>query len=120
MKKYISLKNSNETMYNKLTQNLFPTGALFVLLAALLKLVDTNYVEYLFSLGALLLISFHALIAFKSNNASHRVQRLHRIGLFTSLFLAVGAYFMFTNSNSWIVMLLIYAVNTLYLSYRIK
>jgi hypothetical protein len=107
-------------MNDRTIQNLFPVGAIFVLLAAILKLSEVVYVEYIFSLGALLLIAYHGLVAYNQTNTDSRIQRLYRIGFLSSLFLAVAAYFMFTSSNSWIVMVLIYAVNTFYLSYRTK
>lgn len=107
-------------MNDKAINNLFPTGAIFVLLSAVLKLGNVAYVAYLFALGTLLLICYHGLIAYKNKNADSRNQRLYRMGFIASLFLGAATYFMFADSNSWIVMVLIYAVNTLYLSYRTK
>lgn len=107
-------------MNDKAINNLFPTGAIFVLLSALLKLGNIAYVEYVFALGALLLICYHGMIAYKNSIAELRIQRLHRMGFIASLFLGGATYFMFSGSNSWIVMVLIYAVNTFYLSYRAK
>lgn len=108
-------------MTNKAVLNgLFPAGAVFVFIASVLKYFEIQYVEYLFGLGALLVICYHGLQAYNQKDGDRNLQRLYRMALFSSLFLAVATYFMFTASNSWIVMVLIYAVTTLYLSFRIK
>jgi len=104
----------------KLFNQLFPVGASFLFAASLFKLNDQKYIEFVFALGAILLISYHAILAYNFKKEDKTLQRLYRMGFISSLFLAIGAYFMFTNSNSWIVMVLIYALTTLYISFRIK
>ncbi len=99
---------------------LFPVGATFVFAASLFKLNDQKFIEYVFAVGAFLLIVYHALLAYNFKDEDKTKQRLYRIGFISSLFLAIGSYFMFTGSTSWIVMVLIYALTTLYLSFRLK
>lgn len=102
-------------------RTLFPTGAMLVLIASLLRIfADFGQSVYIYGVGTLALIIYHAALAFGSDKKSALTSRQYRIGLFASLFLAVGTYFMYTDSNSWVVTTLIYAVITLYLSFRIK
>ena len=104
----------------KITNTLFPTGATLLFAASLFKLNEVKHIEYVFAAGSLVLIAYHAIIAYNFKKDDRGLQRLYRIGFISSLFLAVGSYFMFTASNSWIVMVLIYALITFYLSFRIK
>jgi len=104
----------------KIINLLFPVGATLVFTASLFELNDQPYNEYAFAAGALLLIVYHAMLAYKVGDENKTKQRLYRIGFMASLFLAIGSYFMFTGSTSWIVMVLIYALITLYLSFRLK
>ena len=106
----------NKTLIN----SLFPAGAILVFVASILAYFKIEYVEFLFALGAMALIAYNAILAFNQQDKDRNTQRLYRMGFISSLFLAVGAYFMFTDSNSWIVMVLIYTVTTLYISFRIK
>jgi len=106
--------------YTKLINLLFPVGASILFAAALFGFKDLNYTEYLFALGALLLIAYHAIQAYNFKEEDKVKQRVYRLGFISSLFLAIAAYFRFTDSNSWIVMVLIYAVTTFYLSFRMK
>lgn len=98
----------------------FPVGAALIFAASLFKLNDQPYIEYVFAVGAIALIVYHALLAYNFKNEDKTLQRLYRIGFISSLFLAIATYFIFTSSNSWIVMVLIYALTTLYLSFRLK
>lgn len=107
-------------MNNKILNVLFPIGGITIILATFLKINDNEFAKYFFSVGALLLITYHVIIALKNKNSESRIQRSTRMGFINSLFLAVGAYFMFTNANSWILAVLIYALATLFLSFRTK
>jgi hypothetical protein len=104
----------------KITNLLFPAGATLLFAASLFKLNDQPYIEYVFAAGAFLLIVYHAILAYNFKNEDKSLQRLYRTGFISSLFLALGTYFVFTDSNSWIVVVLIYALTTLYLSFRLK
>jgi hypothetical protein len=106
----------NKTFIN----SLFPAGAILVFVASILAYYKIEYVEFLFALGAITLIAYHAILAYNQQDKDRNVQRLYRMGFISSLFLGIATYFMFTESNSWIVMVLIYTVTTLYISFRIK
>jgi len=106
--------------YTKYINILFPLGATLLFAASLFKLNDQPYIEYVFAAGALFLIVYHAILAYNLKKEDKTLQRLYRIGFISSLFLAIATYSVFTGSNSWIVMVLIYALTTLYLSFRLK
>lgn len=107
-------------MNNKILNILFPIGGITIILASFLKITDNEFAKYVYSVGALLLITYHAIIALRSKNSESHIQRSTRMGFVNSMFLAVGAYFMFTDANSWILAVLIYALATLFLSFRTK
>lgn len=103
---------------SKRTYNLiFSIVALLTLAGAIATLFDLAFGKYLFATGAVGIIILQALQALAAD-LTQRAQRMHRIGFIASLMLALGAYFMFTGSNSWIVAVLIYALVSLFLSFR--
>jgi len=102
------------------SQILFITAGTIIILGAFAKLFDIEYAPYIFSVGAALLIFIQSKYAFDSKKLDARQQRLTRIGLLTSLMLGIAAYLMFTNSNSWVVAVLIYALSSFFLSFRGK
>lgn len=107
-------------MNSKTINNLFPAGAVLVFISAVLQFWKIPYLPVGYTLGTIMLIVYHAYTAYNTTETTKTNQRLHRIGFIASLFLAVGSYFMLTNSLSWIVTTLIYALITLFLSYRLK
>jgi len=96
----------------------FITAATLTILGSFAQLFKLVYAPYLFSLGVALLIFLHGMEVFDKTKTDKRQQRLARIGLLTSLMLGIGAYFMFVGSNSWVVMVLIYALSTFFQSFR--
>jgi len=94
------------------------TGGGLAVVGAVLELIDIVYAPYLFSIGAAILIFIQLKNTLENKDAEVRQKRLYRNGLFASLMLAVAAYFMFNNSNSWVVAVLIYSLSTLFLSFR--
>ena len=111
----------NKHMNKQILRSLFPTGAFIITIASLLQIfTELGFIAYLYSIGAIVLILYHAFMAFDNVNVSALTTRQYRIGFFASLFLGLASYFLFVESNSWGVMTLIYAVITFYLSFRIK
>ena len=102
------------------SQILFITAGTIIILGAFAKLFDITYAPYVFSVGAVLLIFIHGKNAFDRKIIDKRQQRLARIGFLTSLMLGLAAYLMFTNSNSWVVLVLIYALSSFAQSFRGK
>jgi hypothetical protein len=107
-------------MNPKIVQNLFPAGAILVFISSVLQFQEVPYMPIGYTLGSIMLIAYHAFTAYNTTETTKINQRLYRIGFIASLFLAVGSYFMLTNSLSWVVTTLIYAVITFYLSFRLK
>jgi len=100
------------------SQILFITAGTITMLGAFARLFDLKYAPYIFSIGAALIIFIQGKNAFENSSTDRRQQRLARIGFLTSLMLGLAAYFMFTGSNSWVVMVLIYALSSLFQSFR--
>ena len=105
-------------MQKHLTKTLYITGDLITFSGVILQLIEFHYAPYVFSLGSTLLIYMQILSFINNNDTEMRKKRLSRINLFTSLLLALAAYFMFTSSNLWVIAVLIYALSTLTLSFR--
>lgn len=105
-------------MQKQLTKTLYITGDLITFSGVILQLIEFHYASYIFSLGSALLIFMQIRSFMKNSDAEMRIKRLSRINLFSSLLLALAAYFMFTSSNLWVVAVLIYALSTLTLSFR--
>jgi hypothetical protein len=105
---------------NQYIDNLYITAAIITILGAFARLFDIEFAQYVFSLGVVLLIFLHGKNVFDKVEKDNRRQRLDRIGLFTSLMLAIAAYLMFTGSNSWVAFVLIYALSTFFQSFRGK
>lgn len=100
------------------SQYFYLIGGVFTLIGSILQLIAFNYAPYVFTLGAAFLIYFQVQNYLVHSTAEMRVMRLARIGLFSSLLLALASYFMFTNSNLWVVTVLIYALSSFALSFR--
>jgi hypothetical protein len=107
-------------MHKTNLQHLLTTGALLTLIGTLTQLFNVKYSAYLFSIGALTIIIYHLAVTLDTKNADLRVQRLTRYGFISSLFLGLSSFFMFTNSNLWVLGVLIYALTSLFLSFRLK
>lgn len=101
-------------------QVIFITGGTITIIGAIAKLFNVGIAPYIFSTGALIIIALQLVAIFKTDSTDTRVRRLTRINLFTSLFLALAAYFMFSNANSWVIAVLIYALSSLIMSFRNK
>lgn len=100
------------------TKMIFTVGSTLTILGCIIKLFDITYAPYVFSVGAAFLI-YLQLKHFADNRKSDiRQKRLSRNGLLSGLLLALAAYLMFTGSNSWVVVVLIYALSSLFLSFR--
>ena len=93
-------------------------GSLLTLAGAAPQLLEFEFSKYIFALGVLCLIVVFFIYNFRAKNESSRIQRQHRLMLFAALFLGVGAYLMFTNNDSWVVLVLIYALISVFLSFR--
>ncbi|HET7732571.1 MAG TPA: hypothetical protein VFK73_01935 [Paludibacter sp.] len=100
------------------TQMLFTAGSLLAVLGCIIKFFDITYAPYVFSTGAVFLIYVQLKHLIDNRKSETREKRLSRNGMLSSLLLGLAAYFMFTGSNSWVVAVLIYALSSLFLSFR--
>lgn len=101
-----------------ITKNLYTLGSLLAVAGAAIKLFENQYSPYIFSVGAAILIGLQIKSIYDNREADRRQKRLGFNGLLAVLMLAVAAYFMFTGANSWVVAVLIYALTTIFLSFR--
>lgn len=100
------------------SQILFISAGTLTILGAFAKLFDISYAPYIFSAGAALLIFIQGKNALDNKSANTRQRRLAANGFLTSLALALAAYFMFTGSNTWVVLVLIYSLSSFFLTFR--
>ena len=104
----------------KLHTILLSSAGVLLVIGAILFTLDVRYSEYIFAVGAVSAILQAFLYAIQNKTTNHRLARLQRLYFIATLFLGVAAWFMFVNSNSWVPMVLIYVVISLFLSFRIK
>ena len=104
---------------NQLSKTLFFGGGVFLLAGTVANFFENEVSMYVFSFGAALIIIYQFMESLKVRKISdRRVQRLRRLAFLSSTLLAPAAYLMFTYSNLWVVLVLIYAITTLFLSFR--
>lgn len=94
-------------------------GALLVA-GALLKTFDLPFAEWVFAAGAVLAIIQSFTFAMQHKTQDLRQSRLHRLNFIASLFPGIGAWLMWVDENSWVVMLIVYIVLVTFLSFRGK
>ncbi len=95
-------------------------GSALVLLGVVLKFNQFVNAKYIFSAGVFVLFVLQILYAQKTKKASVRYKRIMSLMFIATVFLGVGAYFMFVGNDNWIVAVILYAFITLFLSFRGK
>jgi len=103
---------------NQSSRILFVIAGTITILGAFARLFDMKSAPYIFTVGAVLLIFIQGKNAYDNRSEDKNQQRLSRLGFLTTLMLGVACYFMFTGSNSWVIMVLIYALSSFYQSFR--
>lgn len=103
---------------NRLTDGLFLAGNALLFAGALAGMLKFQYAYFLFGGGTALLLFLYLKTMSDLRDADVRQRRLSRNGVFAAFILCIGVYFMYTGSNSWVIALLIYALTTLFLTYR--
>ncbi len=109
-------------MSKKQVSYLQALGAILVVVGATVRLFEADFpvFKYLFSLGAIILIVVAFIHHHQARNEDIRVQRQYRMMLFATAFLGVAGYLMFLNDERWVVLVLMYAVISVFLSFRGK
>ncbi len=92
-------------------------GTLLVIGAAA-HIFDLKASFWIFVAGTIPVIALQLLSLYEHKNADFALRRLHFIAFIATLFLAATAFFMFTGSDLWIAGILIYALISLYVSFR--
>lgn len=90
-----------------------------LLIGAILSIFNISFAVYIFAIGAIAGIVPPLQVIGADKQENKRNSRLFRIHLMVSLMPILGTYFMYNDSNSWVIALLIYALTTLFLSTRI-
>jgi hypothetical protein len=97
---------------------IYVIGFAIVIVASLAHFFRFDPAKYFFSAGAILLIAERLIVMFRAADIDFRKQRLQRMQLMLSLVLALAAWSMFEGTTLWIAAVLIYALVTLFLSFR--
>lgn len=92
--------------------------ALLLVVGSLLHFFDNEFGKYLFGVGAIALIINQLIFLLSEKTADFRRQRVLRLNLMVSMILALATWSMFDNTTLWIPAVLIYALVTLFLSFR--
>lgn len=95
-------------------------ASLFVLVGVGMKFADISSAVYLFSVGVLGLFVLQIMYAVETKDAPLQVKRIAGLMFVATVMLGLGAYLMFVGSGYWVVMVLLYALISFYLSFRGK
>lgn len=99
-------------------QVVYVIGGMMTVIGAVAQLFQIAFAPYLFSFGIGLLVYFQFVLMLNAKSADVRQKRLSRVQFMTSLLLILASYFMFTSSNSWVVLVLIYSLSSFFYSFR--
>lgn len=89
-----------------------------LLIGAIMAFLNLYMAPYVFATGVLLVVIEAFAQIYHLRNEDMRTKRLGRLRLVSALMLGFATYYMFIANNSWVVFLLIYAITTLFLSFR--
>ena len=102
----------------KYSRILLIAGGLLTVIGAFSQMMNVQLASYIFTSGAAMLIAYQFMAYMADKKKDVRTQRLSRLNFIYSLLLGLAAYFMFVHSNSWVVVVLIYALVSLFNSFR--
>lgn len=94
------------------------SSGLLLVIGAVMNMAGNDYDFCVFGAGALIAIVQSFVFAYKNRTTEIRISRLHRINFLSTLTLGIGAYMMFTHSNSWVAMLILYVLIQIFLAIR--
>ena len=103
---------------NKFVQFAYVSGIILVIAGSFGYFFDYDSFKYVFGIGALVVIVNQMIITFKSSESDFSKRRILRMNLMLSLMLALATYSMFDGTTLWIAVVLIYALTTLFMSFR--
>lgn len=105
-------------MNSGLIKILHGLGGVLVLAGAAFQFFELGFAKYIFAGGTLILIAVQAIYLSKVRNESIRIQRIVRMMFFVTVLLGLGVYLMFTGDDRWVILMLIYAVVSIFLALR--
>ena len=105
-------------MTKQTSQILFFTGGILTILGSAAQLFDFKSAPWIFSVGAILMIYLQFVNVMNKKDSVLIQKRIARFGFISSLLLGLSSYFMFSGSNLWVISVLIYALSSLYFSFR--
>lgn len=91
-------------------------GAISVLFSSVLVMEHVSYGDYLFAIGAALVILNKLWNQYRGDD--FRLKRMNRYNLFSALILVGCSYLQFRGNNSWVILLLLVALLELFISLR--
>lgn len=103
---------------NKNLQLVYVAASSVLLLSSIAFFFNVKFAEYFFAASVLALIAEKLFGYSKTKDADFRKKRLRRIELYSLAVLVLAAYTMIAGKTYWIPLILIYALVTLFLSYR--
>lgn len=93
-------------------------AALLLVAGSLMHFFENELGKYFFGAGAIAIIMNQLIFLLSEKTADFRRQRVLRLNLMVSMILALATWSMFDNTTLWIPAVLIYALVTLFLSFR--
>jgi hypothetical protein len=111
-------QSTTDNRKNKFIQYLYVTGILLIITGSFGHFFDLPLFKFVFGTGTLLLIIKQLLEMFNTVNPDFRQKRLLRMNMMLTFMLALATYSMFDGSTLWIAVILIYALTTLFISFR--
>lgn len=103
---------------NALKRLLPVAGALLLIAGSLGYFMEWLPSKFIFGAGALSLIVFQLIEFLSFKQDDFRIKRILRMNLMMSLLLALATYSMFDGTNLWMAALVIYAMVSLFFSFR--
>ncbi len=108
-------------MMNKKHLNLLQIiASVAVFVGVILKFTNIEVAKYLFAAGVLGLFIVQILYAYQTRKEPVRNKRIASLMFIVTVVLGVGAYFMYIGNDNWVLTVLIYALVSLFLSFRGK
>ncbi len=108
-------------MMNKKHFNLLQiiaSAAVFV--GVVLKFSNIEVAKYLFASGVFGLFILQILYAYQTRKKAIKRKRIVSLMFIATIILGLGAYFMYIGNDNWVLAVLIYALVSLFLSFRDK
>ncbi|MDX9748428.1 MAG: hypothetical protein RBT57_07990 [Paludibacter sp.] len=103
---------------NKLIKQALVLSFLALVAGSLMHFFELTVGKFVFGGGAAIIILIQLIFLLKEPAEGFRAQRLQRMNFMVSLVLALGVYSMVEGTTLWIAAILIYALVTLFLSFR--